>query len=128
MAFNGHYELQSQENFAPFMKAIGLSDDLIEKGKDRKSTSEIVETGDHFKITVTTGSQVLVNEFTIGKETEIESPTGEKIKAVINRDGKNKLIAKIQNITSVTEIIGDQLTNTMTIGDIFYKRISKRIS
>ncbi|XP_048457113.1 fatty acid-binding protein, liver-like [Rhincodon typus] len=128
MAFNGHYELHSQVNFAPFMKAIGLSDNLIEQGKDRKSTSEIVETGDHFKIIVTTGSQVLVNEFTIGEETEIESPTGEKVKAIINRDGKNKLVAKIQNITSVTEVTGDQLTNTMTVGDIVYKRISKRIS
>ncbi|XP_043556872.1 fatty acid-binding protein, liver-like [Chiloscyllium plagiosum] len=128
MAFNGRYELQSQDKFAEFMKAIGLSDDLIEKGKDQKSTSEIVETGDHFKITVTTGSKVLVNEFTIGEETEIESPTGDKIKAIVNRDGNNKLVAKIQNITSVTEINGDQLTNTMTIGDIAYKRISKRIS
>ncbi|XP_060689268.1 fatty acid-binding protein 1, liver-like [Hemiscyllium ocellatum] len=128
MAFNGRYELQSQDKFAEFMKAIGLSDDLIEKGKDQKSTSEIVETGDHFKITVTTGSKVLVNEFTIGEETDIESPTGDKVKAIVNRDGNNKLVAKIQSITSVTEIIGDQLTNTMTIGDITYKRISKRIS
>ncbi|XP_078410541.1 fatty acid-binding protein 1, liver-like [Cetorhinus maximus] len=128
MAFNGHYELHSQENFVPFMKAIGLSDDLIEKGKDKKSTSEIVETGDHFKITVTTGSRVLVNEFTIGQETEVDSPTGEKVKAIINREGNNKLVAKIKNITSVTEITGDQMVNAMTVGDIVYKRISKRIS
>ncbi|XP_067884839.1 fatty acid-binding protein 1, liver-like isoform X2 [Heterodontus francisci] len=114
MAFNGHYELQSQENFAAFMKAIGLSDDLIEKGEDKQSVSEIIQTGDHFKITVRTGSKVLVNEFTIGQETEVESPTGEKIKALVNCEGNNKLVAKIQNITSVTEITGDQLVNSMT--------------
>uniref|UniRef100_UPI00398EBD20 fatty acid-binding protein 1, liver-like n=1 Tax=Pristiophorus japonicus TaxID=55135 RepID=UPI00398EBD20 len=128
MAFNGTYELQTQENFVPFMKAIGLADDLIEKGKDLKSVSEIVQTGDHFKVTVTTGSKVLVNEFTIGQETEVESPAGDKIKAIVHLEGNNKLVVKLQSISSVTEITGDQLVHTMTSGDIAYKRISKRIS
>ncbi|XP_067843014.1 fatty acid-binding protein, liver-like [Heptranchias perlo] len=128
MAFNGKYELQSQENFAPFMKAIGLPDDLIEKGKDIKSVSDIVQTGHHFKITVTTGKKVLVNEFTIGQETEVESPSGEKIKAIVNLEGNNKLVVKMQTITSVTELTGDLLVNTMTVGDIIYKRTSKRVS
>ncbi|XP_051898473.1 fatty acid-binding protein 1, liver-like [Pristis pectinata] len=128
MAFSGRYELQRQENFEPFMKAIGIPDDLIEKGKDLKSVSEIVQTGDHFKVTVTKGNKVIVNEFTIGEETEVQSPTGEQIKALVNAEGSNKLVVKMQNITSVTELIGDQLIITMTIGDIDYKRISRRIS
>ncbi|XP_078086587.1 fatty acid-binding protein 1, liver-like [Mustelus asterias] len=128
MAFNGSYELQSQKNFVPFMRAIGISDDLIEKGMDKKSTSEIVEIGDYFKVTVTLGSQVIVNEFEIGQETEIDSPTGEKIKIIIEREGNYRLVAKIQNITSVTEVTGDQLINNMTIGNIAYQRISKRVS
>ncbi|GCB61992.1 fatty acid-binding protein, liver-like [Scyliorhinus torazame] len=127
MAFNGHYKLQRQRNFASFMKAIGISDDLIESGKYKEGTSEIVETGDHFKITVTAGSEVLINEFVIGQETEVDSPTRDKIKIIINREGKNKLVAKIQNITSVIEITGDHLVNTTAIGDITYKRISKRV-
>lgn len=58
----------------------GLPDDQIQKGKDIKSISEIVQDGKKFKITVTTGSKVLKNEFTIGEESEMEMLNGEKVK------------------------------------------------
>lgn len=58
----------------------GLPDDQIQKGKDIKSISEIVQDGNKFKITVTTGSKVLHNEFTIGEECDMEMLTGEKVK------------------------------------------------
>uniref|UniRef100_A0A8C8D1I7 Uncharacterized protein n=1 Tax=Oncorhynchus tshawytscha TaxID=74940 RepID=A0A8C8D1I7_ONCTS len=59
---------------------LGLPDDLIQKGKDIKSVSEIEQNGDHFKVTVTTGTKVMVNSFTVGQEAELETLTGEKIK------------------------------------------------
>ncbi len=64
----------------------GLPDDLIEKGKDIKSMSEIEQNGDQFKVTVTTGSKVLTNSFTIGQEVEMETLTGEKIKVALRSD------------------------------------------
>ncbi|XP_056407526.1 fatty acid-binding protein, liver [Hyla sarda] len=125
MAFNGTYELQTQENFEAFMKAIGLPDELIQKGKDVKSVTEIVQNGDHFVVTVTTGPRVQRNEFTIGQETEMESLTAEKIKTTVNLvDGK--LVVNIKGVTSVTEVSGDILINVLTLNDIVYKRISKR--
>ncbi|XP_042328868.1 fatty acid-binding protein, liver-like isoform X2 [Sceloporus undulatus] len=127
MSFSGKYELLSQENFVPFMKALGLSDELIEKRKDLKTISEIVQNGKKFKITVTTGSRVSVTEFTAGEEAELDVPTGDKIKAVVQLEGGNKLVTKVNDITSVVEINGDILTNTLTKGSITYKRISKRI-
>uniref|UniRef100_UPI0037E7E73F fatty acid-binding protein, liver-type-like n=1 Tax=Semicossyphus pulcher TaxID=241346 RepID=UPI0037E7E73F len=127
MSFSGKYQLESQENFEPFMKAIGLPDELIQKGKDIKSFSEIEETGDNFKVTVTTGTKVLVNSFTIGQEADIETITGEKLKAVVNREGK-KLKVSLKGIESVTELVdGNTIVNTMTLGGIVYKRISKRV-
>lgn len=57
-----------------------MSDDLIQKGKDLKETSEIVHNGNHFKITITTGPKVVHHEFTLGEEFELESFTGEKVK------------------------------------------------
>jgi len=45
-----------------------------------KSITEIVQDGNKFKITVTTGSKVLHNEFTIGEECEMEMLSGEKVK------------------------------------------------
>ncbi|XP_036382481.1 fatty acid-binding protein, liver-type-like [Megalops cyprinoides] len=127
MAFTGKYQLESHENFVPFMKAIGLSDELIEKGKDIKSVSEIEQNGDHFKVTVTTGTKVLVNTFTLGQESELETLTGEKVKSVVTMEG-NKLKVSLKGIESVTELVdGNTIVNTMTVGGIVYKRISKRI-
>ncbi|KAM9823495.1 fatty acid-binding protein, liver-type-like [Syngnathus typhle] len=126
MSFSGKYELESQENFEPFMKAIGLPDDLIQKGKDVKSISEIEENGNNFKVTVTTGTKVLVNSFTIGQEAELETITGEKVKAVVQREG-NTLKVTLKGIESVTRLEGNTIVNTMTLGDIVYKRTSKRV-
>uniref|UniRef100_A0A670JXN8 Fatty acid binding protein 1 n=1 Tax=Podarcis muralis TaxID=64176 RepID=A0A670JXN8_PODMU len=111
MSFNGKFELQTHENFEPFMKAIGLSDELIEKGKDIKSISDIVQNGKKFKVTVTTGSKVLTNEFTIGEEAELQTPTGERVKAVVEMEGDNKMVVNLKGIKSVTEINGDTITN-----------------
>ncbi|NXS48245.1 FABPL protein, partial [Balaeniceps rex] len=127
MSFTGKYELQSQENFEPFMKALGLTDDQIQKGKNIKTISEIVQDGNKFKITVTTGSKVLRNEFTIGEECEMEMLTGEKAKAIVQLEGNNRLVANLKGLKSVTELNGDIITHTMTMGDLTCKRVSKRI-
>ncbi|XP_074493550.1 fatty acid-binding protein, liver-type-like [Sebastes fasciatus] len=127
MSFTGKYQLESQENFEAFMKAVGLPDDLIQKGKDLKSISEIEETGNNFKVTVTTGTKVIVNTFTIGQEAEMETATGEKVKAVAQRDG-GKLKICLKGVESVTELVdANTIVNTMTLGPIVFKRTSKRI-
>ncbi|XP_077136370.1 fatty acid-binding protein, liver-like [Ranitomeya variabilis] len=127
MSFAGTYELQSHENFEVFMKAIGLPDELIQIGKDIKSVTKIEQNGDHFVVTVTTGPKVLRNEFDIGKESDIETLTEEKIKTTVNIvDGK--LVVQLKSVKSVTEISGDILTNVMTLRDIVYKRVSKRVA
>ncbi|KAM3938507.1 fatty acid-binding protein 1, liver-like [Leptodactylus fuscus] len=127
MSFAGTYELQTQENFEPFMKAIGLPEELIQKGKDIKSVTQIEQNGNHFVVTVTTGPKVLRNEFNIGEESELESLTEEKIKTTVNIvDGK--LVVQLKAVTSVTELSGDTLTNVMTLKDIVYKRVSKKIA
>ncbi|XP_004414263.1 PREDICTED: fatty acid-binding protein, liver [Odobenus rosmarus divergens] len=127
MNFSGKYQLQSQENFEVFMKAVGLPDELIQKGKDIKGVSEIVQNGKHFKLIITTGSKVIQNEFTLGEECELETMTGEKVKAVVQMEGDNKLVTTFKGIKSMTELNGDMITNTMILGDIVFKRISKRI-
>ncbi|XP_006875917.1 PREDICTED: fatty acid-binding protein, liver [Chrysochloris asiatica] len=127
MNFSGKYQVHSQENFEAFMKAIGLPDELIQKGKDIKGVSEIVQNGKHFKLTITTGSKVIHNEFTLGEECELENLTGEKIKTVVHMEGDNKLVTNLKGIKAVTEFNGDTVISTMTLGDIVFKRISKRI-
>uniref|UniRef100_A0A8C5M534 Liver-type fatty acid-binding protein n=1 Tax=Leptobrachium leishanense TaxID=445787 RepID=A0A8C5M534_9ANUR len=126
MAFSGHYELESQENFEPFMKAVGLPDEIIEKVKDAKSVTEIVQDGNHFVITTTTGPKVQRNEFTIGEEAEFDTIKGEKVKSVVTQEG-NKLITKLKEFTAITELSGDKLINILTLNDIVFKRISKKV-
>ncbi|NWR22390.1 FABPL protein, partial [Agelaius phoeniceus] len=127
MSFTGKYELQHQENFEPFMRALGLPEDQIQKGKDLKSISEIVQDGKKFTVTITTGSKVVKNQFTIGEESEIEMLNGEKVKAVVQLEGNNKLVTQVKGMKSVTELNGDTITYTMTMGDLTLKRVSKRI-
>ncbi|KAG9479468.1 hypothetical protein GDO78_011485 [Eleutherodactylus coqui] len=108
-----------------YLLLLGLPDDLIQKGKDIKSVTEIVQNDNHFVFKVTTGSRVQRNEFTIGKEAEFETLTNEKIKATVNMvDGK--LLVKLKEVTTVTELSGDLLIDVLTLNDIVYKRISKR--
>ncbi|XP_007175370.1 fatty acid-binding protein, liver [Balaenoptera acutorostrata] len=127
MNFSGKYQVQSQENLEAFLKAVGVPDDLIQKGKDIKAVSEIVHNGNHFKFTIITDSKVIQNEFTLGEESELEFLTGEKFKAVVQLEGENKLVTTFKGIKSVTEFNGDTATSTMTLGDIAFKIISKRI-
>ncbi|NXQ16868.1 FABPL protein, partial [Peucedramus taeniatus] len=127
MSFAGKYELQYQENFEPFMRALGLPEDQIQKGKDLKSISEITQDGKKFTVTVTTGSKVVKNQFTIGEESEIEMLNGEKAKVVVHMEGNNKLVTEVKGMKSVTELNGDTITYSMTMGDLTLKRVSKRI-
>ncbi|NXM97215.1 FABPL protein, partial [Sylvia borin] len=83
--------------------------------------------GKKFTSTVTTGSKVIKNEFTIGEESEIELMTGEKVKVVVQMEGNNKLIGEAKGIKTIVELNGDTITYTMTLGDITLKRVSKRI-
>uniref|UniRef100_A0A4W5KL55 Fatty acid binding protein 1 n=1 Tax=Hucho hucho TaxID=62062 RepID=A0A4W5KL55_9TELE len=110
MSFSGKYQMETHENFESFMEAIGVSE-LIQESKDFKSISEIEETGDHFKVTVTTGTKILTNSFTIGQETELETLTGEKVNSVVMREG-NKLTAFMNGTEYVTELTdADTLVN-----------------
>ncbi|XP_051522798.1 fatty acid binding protein 1-A, liver-like [Myxocyprinus asiaticus] len=127
MDFSGKYQLESHENFEAFMKAIGLPDDEIEKGKDIKSITDIQQIGNDFNVTVMAGTKVIVYLFTVGEECELETFTGGKAKTIVHMEG-NKLTVFLKGIESVTELNEDIISNTMTFDGIVYKRISKRIS
>ncbi|KAM5227784.1 fatty acid-binding protein, liver [Ctenodactylus gundi] len=107
MNFSGKYQVQSQENFEAFLKAVGVPEEQVQKAKDAKGTSEIVQNGKHFKFIMTAGPKVVQNEFTLGEECEMELMNGEKVKTVVNLEGDNKLVTHFKNIKSVTEFSGD---------------------
>lgn len=65
---------------------LGFTDEVIQHVKSLTSTSEIEQNGNDFKVTITTGPNVIENKFTIGKETEMQTATAEKIK--VRQDSK----------------------------------------
>uniref|UniRef100_A0ABK0M0L2 Fatty acid binding protein 1 n=1 Tax=Rattus norvegicus TaxID=10116 RepID=A0ABK0M0L2_RAT len=114
MNFSGKYQVQSQENFEPFMKAMGLPEDLIQKGKDIKGVSEIVHEGKKVKLTITYGSKVIHNEFTLGEECELETMTGEKVK-VCSPTSVHSLLPETSNRDHVTKLLQQKTQRILRI-------------
>uniref|UniRef100_UPI00398F2D0F fatty acid-binding protein 1, liver-like n=1 Tax=Pristiophorus japonicus TaxID=55135 RepID=UPI00398F2D0F len=127
MAFNGKFELESQENFEQLMKGLGFSHDIIMKYKDISSIIEFVQNGNSFKFIYNFGSRVITNEFTIGQESEFVTFTGHRVKALAKLEGENKLVVTMQGLTAVMELNGDKMIETLSDGKVTFKKISKRI-
>ena len=64
----------------------GLTDDIIKIAKDIKPVTEIQQSGNDFVITSKTPGKSITNSFTIGKEAEITTMDGKKIKVASRTD------------------------------------------
>ncbi|KAF7249163.1 Gastrotropin [Varanus komodoensis] len=127
MSFSGKYEVESDENYDNFVKRIGLSPDLIEKGKNAKIITEVIHNGDEFTWSqIYPGGTTTTNKFVIGKESEMETMVGKKFKATVKMEG-GKVVADFPNYHHTAEIAGGKLVEISTCGDVTYKRISKRV-
>ncbi|XP_066495161.1 fatty acid-binding protein, liver [Tiliqua scincoides] len=126
MAFNGTWQVYVQEKYEEFLKGIGLPDDLIKAAKDIKPITEIQQTGNTFVITSKTPNNSVTNTFTLGKETEMTSMDGKKVKCTVTLvDGK--LIAKADKFIHEQEIIGNEMLETITSGTAKFTRKSRKI-
>lgn len=109
MDFNGTWQVYAQENYEEFLKAMGkrrgrasraaarvsdvplvwnfsslffaeLPADVIKMAKDIKPITEIKQSGNDFVVTSKTPGKTVTNSFTIGKESEITTMDGKKLK------------------------------------------------
>ncbi|XP_054888799.1 gastrotropin-like [Poeciliopsis prolifica] len=127
MAFSGKWELESQEGYDAFCKLVGIPDDIIQKGRDFKTVTEVVQNGNDFTWTQHYPSNAKVtNTFTIGKECDMQTIGGKSFKATVNMDG-GKLTVSFPNYHQVNEVSGGKLIETSTAGTVVLKRISKKI-
>ncbi|XP_038627608.1 gastrotropin [Tachyglossus aculeatus] len=128
MAFNGKYEIESEKNYDEFMKRLGLPSDVIEKGRNFKIITEVVQNGNDF-----TWSQFyprghsMINKFTIGEKCNMETMGGKKFKATVQMEG-GKVMVSFPNFHQTSEIVGDKLVEISTIGGVTYERVSKRLT
>lgn len=62
----------------------GIPAETIQKGKDFKFTTEVVQNGDDFTWSQIYPGHTMTNKFTVGKESDLETMSGKKFK--VSRD------------------------------------------
>ncbi|KAM4747837.1 gastrotropin-like [Rhinophrynus dorsalis] len=127
MSFTGKYEVESQENYDAFMKLIGIPDETIEKGRDFKITTEVVQNGNDFTWSQIYPGKTMTNKFTIGQESDMETMSGKKFKATVRLEG-GKIVVDFPKYHHTSEIVGGKLVETSEAGGITFKRVSKRLA
>ncbi|XP_075712198.1 gastrotropin-like [Rhinoderma darwinii] len=127
MSFTGKYEVESQENYENFMQTIGIPADTIQRGKDFQFTTEVVQNGDDFTWSQIFPGHTMTNKFTIGKECDMETVSGKKFKATVNRDG-SKIVVDFGKYKHSSEIVGGKLVEISDAGGVTFKRTSKKVA
>uniref|UniRef100_A0A8C7QKS6 Fatty acid binding protein 6, ileal (gastrotropin) n=2 Tax=Oncorhynchus mykiss TaxID=8022 RepID=A0A8C7QKS6_ONCMY len=127
MAFAGKWETESQEGYDEFCKLLGIPDDIIEKGRDYKLITEVVQNGNVFSWSqLYPTNKTISNKFVIDQECDMETIGGKKFKATVTMEG-GKLSTKFPNYHHTSEISGGKLIETSIAGSVVLKRTSKKI-
>ncbi|NXN13599.1 FABPL protein, partial [Indicator maculatus] len=126
MAFNGTWQVYAQENLEAFLKVLALPDDIIKMAKDIKPIVEIQQKGNDFVVISKTPKQSITNSFTLGKEAEITTLDGRKMKCTVNMvDGK--LVSKSDKFSHEQEVKGNEMVETITVSGVSLVRRSKKV-
>ncbi|XP_078087293.1 gastrotropin-like [Mustelus asterias] len=122
MNFTGKYKFGSEENYEQFMKALGVPDDAIERGKTNKFDTEVVQNGNEFTWSQIYPCHTTTNKFIVGKESEVEMLNCDKVKIIVNLEG-GELLMKFPKYVHTAKIEGDKLVETSVCDGITLKRV-----
>ncbi|MCM8651715.1 lipocalin/fatty-acid binding family protein, partial [Lactiplantibacillus sp. E932] len=92
--------------------------------KDVKPVTEIHQNGNDFTITSKTPGKTVTNSFTVGKEAEITTMDGKKLKCIVKLEG-GKLVCQTDRFSHIQEIKGGEMVETLTVGGTTMIRRSK---
>ncbi|XP_077404587.1 fatty acid-binding protein, liver-like [Vanacampus margaritifer] len=126
MDFIGSWKVYSEENLEAFMKAMGAPQMVVKMRKDVKPLIVFEQKGDTWTCTFKTPKFSKSHSFCIGKETEMTTVDGRKVKCVV-REENGKLITEAEKFTSVREIQGEDMVETITTDSVTYINKSKRV-
>ncbi|XP_051247280.1 fatty acid-binding protein 10-A, liver basic [Dicentrarchus labrax] len=126
MDFSGTWKVYSEENLEDFLKVVGAPQMIVKMRKEVKPVLVIEQNGKDFTYTMKTPVCTKVHSFSIGKESEITAVDGRKFKCTV-REENGKLIAVTDKFTSVREIQGDEMVETVTAGAVTFISRSKRV-
>ncbi|XP_053190493.1 fatty acid-binding protein, liver-like [Scomber japonicus] len=126
MDFNGTWKVYSEENLDEFLKVVGAPEMVVMMRKEVKPVIVIEQKGKDFTYTMKTPICTKVHSFSIGKESEMTTLDGRKFKCIVREEG-GKLIAETDKFTSVREIQGEDMIETLTAGSVTFTSKSKRV-
>ncbi|CAK6949187.1 fatty acid-binding protein%2C liver-like [Scomber scombrus] len=126
MDFNGTWKVYSEENLDEFLKVVGAPEMVVKMRKEVKPVIVIEQKGKDFTYTMKTPIRTKVHSFSIGKESEMTTLDGRKFKCIVREEG-GKLIAETDKFTSVREIQGEDMIETLTAGSVTFISKSKRV-
>ncbi|XP_026227957.1 fatty acid-binding protein 10-A, liver basic [Anabas testudineus] len=126
MDYSGTWQVYSQENYEEFLRVMELPEDIIKVAKDIKPITEIKQNGNDFVVTSKTPGKSVTNSFTIGKEADITTMDGKKLRCVVNLQG-NKLVCNTGKFCHTQELKGGELVETLSTGSTTFIRKSKKI-
>ncbi|CAN0318516.1 unnamed protein product [Lampetra planeri] len=127
MSFVGKWKMYKSENFEEFMRACKYDEDVIAKGKTAEIEVVYERQGDDFTMHLFVNGKETVNHFTLGKEAELTGPLGTKVKSTTVLEG-TKLVSKLEKISHMQELAGDELVETLGIGTVMMIRKFKRVA
>ncbi|KAM9838423.1 fatty acid-binding protein 10-A, liver basic-like [Aulostomus maculatus] len=127
MDFNGTWKVYSEENLEEFLKAVDAPEMVVKMRKEVKPLMVIEQTGQDFTFTMKMPMCTKVHSFSIGKETEMTTLDGRKMKCTVSEDPSGRLIAETDKFTSVREIQGEEMVETLTAGSVTFIGRSKRV-
>ncbi|XP_047200161.1 fatty acid-binding protein, liver [Hippoglossus stenolepis] len=99
---------------------------VVKMRKEVKPVIVIEQKGKDFTFTMKTPVCTKVHSFSLGQESEMESLDGRKFKCTI-REEKGKLITETAKFTSVREIQGEDMVETVTSGSVTFISRSRRV-
>ncbi|XP_061786699.1 fatty acid-binding protein, liver-like isoform X2 [Nerophis lumbriciformis] len=126
MDFSGTWQVYSEENLEGFLKALGAPEMVVKMRKKVKPLMVIERKGNDLSYTLKTPNFTVTNSISIGKEAEITAIDGRKVKCTV-REENGKLITESDKFTSVREIQGQEMIETVTAGSAILISRSRRV-
>uniref|UniRef100_A0A8D3B8Y3 Fatty acid binding protein 10b, liver basic n=1 Tax=Scophthalmus maximus TaxID=52904 RepID=A0A8D3B8Y3_SCOMX len=129
MDFSGTWKVYSEENLEEFLKVVGKESApqmVVKMRKEVKPVIVIEQNGKDFTYTLKTPVATKVNSFCVGKESEMTTIDGRKFKCTV-REENGKLVTETAKFTSVREIQGDDMVETVTCGSVIFISRSRRV-
>ncbi|KAK0424615.1 hypothetical protein QR680_008752 [Steinernema hermaphroditum] len=130
--FQGKWQLVESENFDGYMKEVGVGLLTRTAAANLKPLLEVTVDGDKWKLHQTSTFKNHTMEFEIGKETELETADGRKMKSVFTlEDGKlvqkeSPVAGKDKPSEIVRFVDGNKLVMTLKSGAIEAKRVYEK--